>query len=158
ILLSLLVIDEQARWPGILTLIPVLGTMMILISSQQNSWFTRPKILQFLGNTSYSIYLWHWPVIFFSSYLAFSHSALNILLGVALSVFLGWLSYQWIEEPFRQKFSKQKLLSSYSFFIGSTLILLLGYYYIYKTEGVISRAPKSYLDKAAQMEMPSVKN
>ena len=88
ILLSLLVIDEQARWPGILTLIPVLGTMMILISSQQNSWFTRPKILQFLGNTSYSIYLWHWPVIFFSSYLAFSHSScsLGLFRMVELSV------------------------------------------------------------------------
>lgn len=59
ILLSVTFFSEKTPWPSYNALIPVIGTFLILISSNNNSIFTKNKVAQFLGNTSYSIYLWH---------------------------------------------------------------------------------------------------
>lgn len=54
----------------------------------------------FFGNISYSLYLWHWPVLVFGRYLMLSPlDGFESILAVALAVLLAWLSWRFIERP-----------------------------------------------------------
>jgi len=91
---------EAVDWPGLLTLVPVLGTACVILSDVQGSWFTSLAPMRWLGRWSYSIYLWHWPVVVLMRYADWSvHHAEAITGGLAVSVALGWLSYEVVERP-----------------------------------------------------------
>ncbi|MCG9512584.1 acyltransferase [Acinetobacter pittii] len=154
ILISLILFKPTTLWPSINALIPIIGTMLIIISNNQNSLFTKNKFFQFLGNSSYSIYLWHWPIVFFVSYLSI-HNNLVTCIAIILSVLLGWLSYYFIETPTRKKLSKLSLTRSYLILIFMTVSLSLFYIYIYKKDGFPIRATEKYLEKTALISYPS---
>ncbi|MDC5547856.1 acyltransferase family protein, partial [Acinetobacter baumannii] len=88
--------------------LPVLGTFLILLANDNNSIFTNNKICQFLGNSSYSIYLWHWPIVFYLSYFEKENNIIYITFSIALSIFLGYISYKIIEIPSRKWLSQKK--------------------------------------------------
>lgn len=101
-------------WPSYNALIPVVGTFLVLLAANNNSFFTSNKIAQFLGNTSYSIYLWHWPLVFYLNYFELSQGVLFVILAILLSVLLGWLSYKFIETPTRKWLSSKSLKPAYA--------------------------------------------
>lgn len=92
---SYIFIDKSTPWPGYLAIFPVLGSFMI-IQAQSNSIITCNSIFQKLGAWSYSIYLWHWPIVVAIYYFSLNES--YIFAGIALSIFLGFLSYTYIEK------------------------------------------------------------
>lgn len=90
---SVCLLDGRGAWPGLPALLPTLGTAAILLAGRQDSWFTAPAPLQYLGSRSYSIYLWHWPACVLLSYLGLSHQAgpqLAALAGMLLLSELSW--------------------------------------------------------------------
>ena len=97
----------EARWPEILTILPILGASMIVAARQgagEGSLLGLPPV-QRIGDWSYSIYLWHWPIwVFALSWLAVRGydvgSAQKITLVLA-SLALGALSYRYVEQPVR---------------------------------------------------------
>ena len=96
ILASYLFISEATPWPGYLALLPVLGAVLILQANRMDSRVTGNGILQKIGLWSYSIYLWHWPIAVVGGYLELGEYWPYI--GMPLSVFIGWLSYSYIEQ------------------------------------------------------------
>ncbi len=111
VLASAVLFSTAMDFPGYAALLPVLGTMALLLagSSVKEPGFgsvSRWQALRpvtYLGDISYSLYLWHWPVIVFSVYVlgpnpGWLHGGAVILLSVALAA----LSTRFIEEPFRQ--------------------------------------------------------
>ncbi len=107
-------------FPGLAALVPCLGTALMIESSRSGhspvrrllSW----KPIRFIGRISYSLYLWHWPVIvlggmgvlsvvvgpFFARRLPQgATSSLNTAIEVVLSFALSILSWRFIETPFR---------------------------------------------------------
>ncbi|MVU38682.1 acyltransferase family protein, partial [Acinetobacter baumannii] len=76
---SVILFSGKTSWPSYNAVLPVLGTFLILLARNNNSILTNNKIVQFLGNTSYSIYLWHWPIVFYLSYLEKSHEIIYII-------------------------------------------------------------------------------
>lgn len=71
-------------------------------------WIFEFPLMRYLGQRSFSIYLWHWPVIMIIRELApeetlDGHAVWWGLLAVAVSLGLSELSYRWIENPFRRK-------------------------------------------------------
>ncbi|MDK8846911.1 acyltransferase family protein [Corynebacterium sp. MSK297] len=71
-------------------------------------WIFEFRLMRYLGQRSFSIYLWHWPVIMIIRELTpeetlDSHAVWWGLLAVAMSLGLSELSYRWIESPFRRK-------------------------------------------------------
>lgn len=91
-------------FPGLAALLPCLGTAAVLHSGRATTTLTarclswRP--LRFIGLISYSLYLWHWPVIVF--YRAFREPDQWQKLGlIALCLVLAALSWRFIEQPFR---------------------------------------------------------
>lgn len=101
---SLFVISEGTPFPGIWTLLPVVGTMLLLIAGTSGSnpvaraLSTIPAVK--LGDWSYSIYLWHWPLIVFAAVL-WPGAPVAIFGAVALSLLVSILSYRWLEQPIR---------------------------------------------------------
>lgn len=98
ILYAGLTFTEALDWPGPMTLIPVLGAALVILADADDTLFTRATPLQLLGRWSYSIYLWHWPVTVLIRYLDLhGHQPSVMVGGLALSVLLGFLSYELIE-------------------------------------------------------------
>lgn len=87
-------VSSDVPWPGHLALFPVIGAYLILISNRQNSLITNNKFFQYLGKWSYSIYLWHWPLVVFLGMSIFQD---HVGLFLVLSVLLGWASYELVE-------------------------------------------------------------
>jgi len=102
---SFFYISAEDIFPGILALIPTLGTAFIIYSGQYKvSWVSgllERKPLVFVGLISYSTYLWHWPIIAFFNYGLFELSGLAFSVILLLTLLCGWLSFTFIEKPFR---------------------------------------------------------
>jgi len=87
--------------------IPVLGAVLALHGGQSQSrlmptWFLGLKPVQFLGDISYSLYLWHWPVLILAPWVLRRNTLVwDEVAVVAISVVLGWLSKTYIEDPVR---------------------------------------------------------
>ncbi len=88
---------NPADWPGAAALLPVVGTVFVLLAQRQSSVMTAMPVLQRLGDWSYSIYLWHWPVVVALVYVGWQNEAAPVMAGLAVSVLLGWVSYRWVE-------------------------------------------------------------
>jgi peptidoglycan/LPS O-acetylase OafA/YrhL len=122
----------ESRWPNVLTIPPILGAAMIVGARQ---WTDAGGLLamspiQRVGDWSYSIYLWHWPIwVFALSWLSlrgYVVDASQKTLMVLASLILGALSYRFVEQPFRIRrdvWTPRRLeVASYSAFA-----LLLGF-------------------------------
>lgn len=107
LLASLLWINAGVEFPGWQAAFPVLATGILLHTGDGAKSFAHRVLslrpLVFIGLISYSLYLWHWPLLVYVKYenaLAPLGSVRWIVLAVALV--LAWASYQWIERPFRR--------------------------------------------------------
>ena len=84
-------------------MIPVVASML-LIHSRSDTIFTNTKIAQWLGDRSYSLYLYHWPFVAVLYYSGFEASFKWIVISIIGSLTLAHLSYLFIENPIRLKF------------------------------------------------------
>ncbi|MCD9475484.1 acyltransferase family protein [Photobacterium phosphoreum] len=94
ILASYALISKDNLWPGYLALIPVLGAYLVIIANRSGSVITDNIVMQKVGLWSYSIYLWHWPVVVFGYYFEMQHWE---WIGIPISVVLGFCSYKFVE-------------------------------------------------------------
>ncbi|MCY4178151.1 MAG: acyltransferase family protein, partial [Endozoicomonadaceae bacterium] len=113
---SFLFVDDKAANPSLITLLPVVGTCLIIMFAQKEELITRLLSVRFVvwtGLISYSLYLWHQPVLVFSRLFVFTHGVYpgykHLLLLIAVCFVCAWLTYSWIEKPFRTRtFAKKK--------------------------------------------------
>lgn len=109
ILLSIFLYDSDTIWPGVPALLPVLGTVAIILANQSKP-ATGNLLFQRAGDWSYSIYLWHWPLAVALVLTDATHSAEVAAAMIALSILLGWISYKFIENPLRTHLTRLKNL------------------------------------------------
>jgi peptidoglycan/LPS O-acetylase OafA/YrhL len=93
--------DTASPWPGWRALVPVLGAVAVLLAARSVSPWTGHAAAQWLGTRSYSLYLWHWPIMVALGYLEWQAHPLAIAAGLALTLVLGDLSYRLVELPAR---------------------------------------------------------
>jgi peptidoglycan/LPS O-acetylase OafA/YrhL len=121
-------------FPGLAAILPCLGTALVIAANGSGSTLVGRilslKPFVFVGLISYSLYLWHWPVMVFwknSIVLASIRSGkLAAYLSIGISLILATASWKYIEGPFR---SGKKLSRSIVFkmvFSGATLAFCLG--------------------------------
>jgi peptidoglycan/LPS O-acetylase OafA/YrhL len=120
IMWSVLFYSQDTLFPGLSALVPCVGSAFVIWAGEAGGSLVgsvlscRPVV--FVGLISYSLYLWHWPVIVLhqmgvlvglSSIALAGHSALlsahrlDMLIEVVLSLVLGVLSWRYVERPFR---------------------------------------------------------
>jgi len=98
------VLDSHRAFPGWWAALPVAGAALLL--SAPAAWLCRHVLtspqMVWIGLISYPLYLWHWPLLVFFAIVKFSPlTLLERGLIVALSFVLAWLTYRFVETPFR---------------------------------------------------------
>lgn len=123
IILSITLVDASQPWPGVLALVPVLGAAAILLAQRESFW-TGSAVAQWLGTRSYSIYLWHWPLVVGLVY--FSHQSVWywVVLGLLGSLLLGHISYVLVEVPTRRWLAKRSSWRSFFWLLFVVVIVL----------------------------------
>ena len=130
ILFSMFMFDDQTVFPGAYAALPTLGTAILIYTGRSGSTpinralSVRPMV--FVGLISYSLYLWHWPIIVFSKYLkaaTLNHvESMVMLLAIFATSVLSW---RYVETPFRRKrlaASRKKLFFAS---LGATVVLIV---------------------------------
>lgn len=130
---SLFFIDEQTPFPGLMSVPPVIGISLLLLSPPTGflSRLLLSTPLQKMGLASYSIYLIHWPLIAFTQRVTGPH--FDFVTGLIIflsSIILGYASYRLIENPFRDlsnPLSKRKIFLLFTLFgaTGLTTVSLM---------------------------------
>jgi peptidoglycan/LPS O-acetylase OafA/YrhL len=103
---SALFLNDTSAFPGPWAAVPVIGTALVIAAGtgreQRHSWLLRNPVTSYLGDISYSLYLWHFPVFVFAAALLAGTPRRQILVEVPLILALSVLSYHFVENPIRR--------------------------------------------------------
>ncbi|MDC1150377.1 acyltransferase family protein [Gammaproteobacteria bacterium] len=107
IIFSIFFYDNSTPFPSLYALVPVAGVFLIVLYGDKETLVGRllsNKILVGVGLISYSAYLWHQPIFAFARIRLLNHpSDLLMIILCLVSIFLAYLSWRYIEKPFRNK-------------------------------------------------------
>ena len=150
ILVAVFCYGRDTRFPGAAALLPCLGAAGIIwanthtLTSVGRLLALRPVV--FIGLISYSLYLWHWPVLVFFKYWAIDPvSPGRRFLLLLASLGLAVLSWKYVETPFRQRVILQTRKQIFSFAGVTMAILLLAGLGVFALHGVPARIPPAAL-------------
>ena len=101
-------LSRDTPFPGLAALLPCLGAWLIIYSGEGGPSTIRTILsvrpLVFIGLISYSLYLWHWPMLVFSRYFAAGDlTGLETAVVIGLALLAAVISFECIEKPFRGK-------------------------------------------------------
>lgn len=107
IIYSIIAFDESTPFPSVYALVPTIGTALIILFSTAETAvgrFLGTKVMVGIGLISYSTYLWHQPLFVFARHRSLVEPGTSFLLTLsAVSIGLAYLSWRFVEEPFRNK-------------------------------------------------------
>jgi hypothetical protein len=148
IVFSVALFKGESIWPGWRAMVPVLGAAMVIFSNGVSIWNSN-KLSQWIGDRSYSIYLWHWPVCVALVYLGRKDEYWAVAGGVLISLVLGHLSFILIENKTRYHLGRLILRDGAVVLIGFTALVGLPAVAFWEQNGVIGRfAPEVELAAA----------
>jgi peptidoglycan/LPS O-acetylase OafA/YrhL len=107
IAIAMLFFSAATPFPSYTALLPVVGTLAVILAGTPAARWAPTRLIslrpvQFVGDVSYGVYLWHWPLIvlipFFTDAPLTTFQAISI---GAVSIALGWLSKRFVEDPVR---------------------------------------------------------
>jgi peptidoglycan/LPS O-acetylase OafA/YrhL len=141
---SSVLFTESSLFPGILSLIPSLAIGLILISpSAKINGFIANKNIAYIGEISYSLYLWHWPIMAFYRYHneRYEFTLAETFIVIILTIVASLISYYLIEKPFRRK-------NGYKFYLYISILAIINVFMIYFTlhaKRMITDIPERYI-------------
>jgi peptidoglycan/LPS O-acetylase OafA/YrhL len=109
IVMAGLLFDGQSLFPGWIALLPVVGTVAVIVAGTTRSPYAPARWLSirpmtFVGDISYSVYLWHWPLIIVVPYVTGADLRTLDKVGIlAGTIALAWFSKVLVEDPLRTK-------------------------------------------------------
>ncbi len=147
ILIAAGAINRGTAFPGWAAMAPCLGAVMIIHSGAKGDTLVyrllSSRYAVFIGLISYSLYLWHWPlIVFYTAHFGFLSDTERLLLG-ATSIAVAALSWRYVESPFRQRrrMPRRKLLFSAAAMASASALLLAALFVA--TDGLSNRYPAS---------------
>ncbi|MDB5799675.1 MAG: hypothetical protein JWL63_614 [Rhodocyclales bacterium] len=123
-----LVYRDSMQFPGASAALPVLGAGAVIAGAGAGgaaNALLRLPFMTWMGKISYSVYLVHWPLTCLAAMLVSLYPLKIRILVVIASVILGWLSWRYVEQPFRTqgtRLAPRKVLLA---FASSCLVLLV---------------------------------
>ena len=144
---AVLVLTTDTAFPGVRALFPCLGAWLIIHAGEDGPSSVRMilsyKPLVFIGVISYSLYLWHWPIIVFAKILSAKDvsdfSQVEILGIILLSLVMAFISFEFIESPFRGENSPITRRHIFLFGLMATALSAALGFSIYSTRGFPGR-------------------
>ncbi|MEZ0470917.1 acyltransferase family protein [Luteimonas salinilitoris] len=122
-------LDSESIFPGFNALYPTVGTALLIYAgiggTPSFSRFLRWKPVVFIGLISYSLYLWHWPILALMRYTVTTLSLQMELVAVLGMLLASYASYRWIEVPFRQG-RPSRVLRSHALASYAAFVLVIG--------------------------------
>lgn len=144
LVLSAVLLTEQSPFPGVTSLIPCLGIGMVLIAptSKINDWISN-KTFAYLGEISYSVYLWHWPIMAFYRYTTerYEFTFTETIIVIGLTAIASLISYYLIERPLRGK-------NGLKFYVPFGIMIVLNVlmvYFVVPVKNKVSNIPDQYI-------------
>ena len=129
---SIFIYTKETGFPGASALLPTIGTALIILSGLNTKTYTsrilsyRPLV--FVGLISYSLYLWHWPILVYTKlYVITELTEIQIFWMLVVIFIISTISWHYIEQPFRKRRSHEnsfKILCWYS--LSSIIVLCIG--------------------------------
>lgn len=106
IIVSAVVYSDDTAFPGYSALLPVVATVAVLVFGNVNSRLsvarvTNIKPIRFTADISYSLYLWHWPLLILTTALLGNVTALPKLVVIGISFVAAYLTKRFVEDPAR---------------------------------------------------------
>ena len=151
--LSITYLNPEMKFPGANALYPCVGAALLILPKRENfvSAFLSLPPLVFVGKISYSLYLWHWPVlVFYRHYGTGKMPTTNEkIVLIFICVFLSIFTWRYIEQRFRRMKSTRK---SFTVYIGASTALLtaMAGFSISYAAGIPQRLPET-LRKVEQL-------
>jgi peptidoglycan/LPS O-acetylase OafA/YrhL len=149
---SAVAFSRNTPFPGLHAAFPVVGASLLIYSYRAEdgapvSRFLEWKPMVEIGKVSYSIYLWHWPVLVLLPYAIGRESILaNGLIALLLTFLLSAATYRWIERPFiAWKFEVRKRVALATGAVALFLAIALGGVLVAMLDGLPSRLPEQAL-------------
>ncbi len=150
ILCPMFLFNSETRFPGAAASLPCAGTALIIwangrsLTSVGKLLALRPLV--FIGLVSYSLYLWHWPILVFANYVAINPLSLSQRLVLCLACFvLAVLTWQFVEVPFRGRKFLKKRAQVFSFAGSVIAAMFLAGLIVVRYQGFPQRIPTKAL-------------
>lgn len=134
-------------FPGLWTVLPVAGTVLIILCASPSTWVGRLlgwKPLVGIGLISYSAYLWHQPLFAFARIQSLDEPPQWLMAALAgLALLLAWGTWRFVERPFRDpvKVSRRRILTAA--LVGSLVLIAAGGIFD-MTRGLPGRIPPEH--------------
>jgi peptidoglycan/LPS O-acetylase OafA/YrhL len=130
---SITLLHERMPFPGVTALLPCLGAALIIWSGSVG-WGSAQKLLSvrplaWIGKVSYSLYLWHWPILVLvnsAGWYARGLPHVTLFLQLAAMLLLAWLSWRFVEQPFRRGHMQARVAVRVLAVSATSLALLWG--------------------------------
>jgi peptidoglycan/LPS O-acetylase OafA/YrhL len=150
IAVSIALLDKHAAWPGYLALMPVVAAMLVVLANQA-SILTGNRVAQWLGDRSYSLYLWHWPICVGLVFAEVEKMPVAIAGGMLTTLLLGHLSYIAVEKNAKAILGGPRFRDAAV--IAAGVVLALGpALYVWRAGGVPGRFPAAVELAAAEID------
>jgi peptidoglycan/LPS O-acetylase OafA/YrhL len=137
---SIALIRPGTHFPGAWALAPVLGAALVLLNGRDPNTVNRmlsARAPTFIGLISYSLYLWHWPVLTLSTYWRGGYgSAWEAAAWLLLAVLLSVAAWAVVERPVRRSASNRGLLIG---FVAAVLLSIGAGLWAYLSDGAKQR-------------------
>ena len=142
---SIIFFDKTTPFPSLYTLIPTIGTGLLILYAVPKTYVYKLLSLKFIagiGLISYSAYLWHQPLLAFARHRVLGEiSDLALIILCAFSLVMAWFSWRFIEMPFRSK-TKINRRSIFKFTLTFTLFFSISGLWINYNNGALESYPK----------------
>jgi peptidoglycan/LPS O-acetylase OafA/YrhL len=139
IVLAIATFSSQQSWPGWRAAAPVCGAMLVLAARRDSAW-TGSRAAQWLGERSYSLYLWHWPIYVVLVYVELRGAPLALAAGLLATLALGHLSYRWLESTGRRLLAPPVRRAGPALLLMLAVVTLPGLA-VWRLHGVAGRFP-----------------
>ena len=135
---------DNTSFPGWAALVPCFGAALLIYAgenglSKTGALLSLPPIV-FIGVISYSLYLWHWPLIVFSQYFLSANLSRTAKFAIILATFLlAFLSFEFVESQFRGKGARFSRRQVFALGFASSAIALMAGWFVVASGGLPQR-------------------